>query len=163
VFEVPQGTRVTRSRYEVAYIAHVPLEPRAAVAEWKEGKLTVSAGTQRPFGVREELASAFHIEQADVHVLMPDTGSGYGGKHSGECAVEAARLAKVAGKPVKLIWTREEEFTWAYVRPQGTMMVNSAVDANGKIVSWNFVNMASGPAGSSLLMTSTKRIGKNSL
>ncbi len=133
--------------YSVAYIAHVPLEPRAAVAEWKNGKLTVSTGTQRPFGVREELAAAFNIPEADIHVLMPDTGSGYGGKHSGECAIEAARLAKVAGKPVKLIWTREEEFSWAYVRPQGTINVRSNVDKTGKIVDWHFVNTASGPAG----------------
>jgi isoquinoline 1-oxidoreductase len=133
--------------YQVAYIAHVPLEPRAAVAEWKNGKLTVSTGTQRPFGVREELAAAFNIPEADIHVLMPDTGSGYGGKHSGECAIEAARLAKTAGKPVKLIWTREEEFSWAYVRPQGTINVRSTVDKAGKITDWHFVNSASGPAG----------------
>ena len=54
-----------------------------------------------------------------MRVIVPDTGSGYGGKHTGEAAVEAARLAKAAGKPVKLVWTREEEFTWAYFRPAG--------------------------------------------
>ena len=145
--EIQTTDVVIRSEYQVAYIAHVPLEPRAAVAEWKGGKLTVSTGTQRPFGVREELAAAFGMPEADVHVLMPDTGSGYGGKHSGECAIEAARLAKGAGKPVKLIWTREEEFNWAYVRPQGTMHVKSSVDSKGKISQWSFVNVASGPAG----------------
>jgi isoquinoline 1-oxidoreductase len=138
---------IVHSLYQVAYIAHVPLEPRAAVAEWEGGKLKVSTGTQRPFGVREELAAAFNLPETDVHVLMPDTGSGYGGKHSGECAIEAARLAKAAGKPVKLIWTREEEFSWAYVRPQGYIAVDSAVNTEGKIVSWNFVNVASGGAG----------------
>ncbi len=50
---------------------------------------------------------------------MPDTGSGYGGKHNGDAALEAARLAKAAGKPVKRNWTREEEMTWAYFRPGG--------------------------------------------
>jgi len=54
-----------------------------------------------------------------VRVLTPPTGSGYGGKHTGECAVEAARLAKAAGKPVKLQWTREDEFTWAYFGQRG--------------------------------------------
>ena len=88
--------------YNIAYIAHVPLEPRAAVAEWTDGKLTVWTGTQRPFGVRDELAQAFHIPEDRVRVIMPDTGSAYGGKHTGECAIEAARLAKAAGKPVKL-------------------------------------------------------------
>ncbi len=146
-FAAPAWTTVVSAQYEVAYIAHVPLEPRAAVAEWRDGKLNVSTGTQRPFGVREELAAAFGLPESDVHVLMPDTGSGYGGKHSGECAVEAARLAKATGKPVKLIWTREEEFAWGYVRPQGTMSLASAVDRNGRIVAWKHVNVASGPAG----------------
>src|SRR5229473_3173931 len=86
--------------YTVAYIAHAPLEPRAAVAEWKDDKLTVWTGTQRPFGVRAELAEAFHIPEEKVRVIVPDTGSGYGGKHTGECAIEAARLAKATNKPV---------------------------------------------------------------
>src|SRR5437667_1549083 len=105
--------------YTVAYIAHVPLEPRAAVAEWNGDKLTVWAGTQRPFGVREELAAALGIPEERVRVIVPDTGSGYGGKHSGEAAIEAARLARAAGKPAQVVWTREEEFTWAYFRPAG--------------------------------------------
>src|SRR6185436_12981355 len=113
--------------YTVQYIAHAPLEPRAAVAEWNGEKLTVWTGTQRPFGVRSELAEAFHISEDKVRVIVPDTGSGYGGKHSGECAVEAARLAKAAGKPVKLTWTREEEFTWAYFRPAGVIDIKSGV------------------------------------
>jgi nicotinate dehydrogenase subunit B len=147
VFEAPKDATVVGASYQVAYIAHVPLEPRAAVAQWNGNKLTVWAGTQRPFGVRSELAAALKMPEADVRVLMPDTGSGYGGKHSGECAVEAARLAKTAGRPVKLIWTREEEFTWAYFRPAGRIDVNSAVDANGRIVAWSFTNYSSGPAG----------------
>ena len=61
--------------YTVAYIAHAPLEPRAAVAEWNDGKLTVWTGTQRPFGVRSELAEAFHIPEEKVRVIVPDTGS----------------------------------------------------------------------------------------
>ena len=83
--------------YTMAYIAHAPLEPRAAVAEWEAGKLTVWTGTQRPFGVRGQLAEAFGISEDRVRVIMPDTGSGYGGKHTGETAVEAARLAKAVG------------------------------------------------------------------
>src|SRR6266404_9655984 len=133
--------------YTVAYIAHAPLEPRAAVAEWKDDKLTVWTGTQRPFGVRGELAEAFHLSEAKVRVIVPDTGSGYGGKHTGECAVEAARLAKAAGKPVKLVWTREEEFTWAYFRPAGVIDVSSRVRADGTITEWEFHNYNSGGSG----------------
>ncbi len=119
--------------YNVAYIAHAPLEPRAAVAEWKDGKVTVWTGTQRPFGVRGELADAFHLPEDHVRVVMPDMGSGYGGKHTGEAAVEAARLAQAARHPVKLVWTREEEFTWAYFRPAGFIEVSAGVASDGSI------------------------------
>ena len=130
--------------YTVAYIAHAPLEPRAAVAEWNGDKLTVWTGTQRPFGVRSELAEAFHIPEEKIRVIVPDTGSGYGGKHTGECAIEAARLARGSGKPVKLVWTREEEFNWAYFRPAGVIEVSSGVKNDGSVTAWEFHNYNSG-------------------
>lgn len=133
--------------YTVEYIAHAPLEPRAAVAEWNGDKLTVWTGTQRPFGVRDELAETFRIPATKVRVIMPDMGSGYGGKHTGECAIEAARLAKAAGKPVKLVWTREEEFTWAYFRPAGWIEIRSGVQPDGTLVAWEHHNYNSGPSG----------------
>jgi isoquinoline 1-oxidoreductase len=141
------AAKTLRSTYTVSYIAHVPLEPRAAVAEWKGNKLTVWTGTQRPFGVREELASAFSMPESNVRVMVPDTGSAYGGKHSGECAIEAARLSKHAGKPVKLVWTRQEEFTWAYFRPAGVINVTSGVTSDGVLTAWKFHNYLSGPSG----------------
>ncbi len=133
-------------QYTVQYIAHAPLEPRAAVAEWKNGKLTVWTGTQRPFGVRDELMAAFHLPAAQVRVIQPDMGSGYGGKHTGEAAVEAARLAKATGTPVKLVWTREEEFTWAYFRPAGLIEIRSGAKRDGTLVAWEHHNYNSGPA-----------------
>jgi isoquinoline 1-oxidoreductase len=133
--------------YTVQYIAHVPLEPRAAVAKWDGDHLTVWTGTQRPFGVRSQLAEAFHIPEENVRVLMPDMGSGYGGKHTGETAIEAARLARAAKRPVKVVWTREEEFTWAYFRPAGVIDVKSGVQKDGTITAWEFHNYNSGSAG----------------
>jgi nicotinate dehydrogenase subunit B len=133
--------------YTVRYIAHAPLEPRAAVAEWSGDALTVWTGTQRPFAVRSELAQAFRIPEDRVRVIVPDTGSAYGGKHTGECAVEAARLARAVGKPVKLLWTREEEFTWAYARPAGVIEVRSGVRNDGTLAAWEFHNYNSGAAG----------------
>ena len=133
--------------YTVAYIAHVPLEPRAAVAEWGEGAVTVWTGTQRPFGVRDELADALHLPPEKVRVIVPDTGAGYGGKHTGECAVEAVRLARAAGRPVKVVWTREEEFRWAYFRPAGVIDVRSGTDAEGRLVAWEMHNYNSGSSG----------------
>jgi nicotinate dehydrogenase subunit B len=133
--------------YTVAYIQHAPLEPRAAVARWDGNNLEVWTGTQRPFGVRDELQNVFHLPEGTVRVQMPDMGSGYGGKHTGECAVEAARLAKAAGKPVKLVWTREEEFTWAYFRPAGVIEIHSGVGADGVLTAWEFHNYNSGGSG----------------
>jgi len=133
--------------YTVSYIAHTPLEPRAALAKWDGDNLTVWTGTQRPFGVRGQLAEAFRIPEDRVRVLMPDTGSGYGGKHTGETAIEAARLARAAQRPVKVGWTREEEFTWAYFRPAGVIDVSSGVRSDGTITAWEFHNYNSGSAG----------------
>ena len=133
--------------YTIAYIAHVPLEPRAAVAEWNEGKLTVWTGTQCPFRVRQELMDAFKIPVERVRVIVPDTGSAYGGKHNGDAALEAARLSKAAGKPVKIAWTREEEMTWAYFRPSGVIEVRSGARKDGTITAWDFHNYNSGPSG----------------
>jgi isoquinoline 1-oxidoreductase len=146
--QVPGGARVFEASYRIPYIAHVPLEPRSAVAEWSaDGRLTVWTGTQRPFGVRSELAEAFRLPEDRVRVIVPDMGSGYGGKHTGECAIEAARLARAANTPVKLVWTRAEEFAWAYFRPAGVIDVKSGVDASGRIVAWAFDNWNSGNSG----------------
>jgi CO/xanthine dehydrogenase Mo-binding subunit len=131
-------------QYTVQYIAHAPLEPRAAVAEWSGSNLTVWTGTQRPFGVRDELAQALHLSADQVHVIQPDMGSGYGGKHTGEAAIEAARLARAAGKPVKVVWTRAEEFTWAYFRPAGVIEIRAAAKSDGTLAAWEHHNYNSG-------------------
>ncbi|WP_209330552.1 xanthine dehydrogenase family protein molybdopterin-binding subunit [Lunatimonas salinarum] len=141
------GVKKMECKFLVDYIAHVPLEPRAGLAEWKGDAVTVWTGTQRPFGVQEELQRAFGMPKEKIRVIMPDTGSGYGGKHTGEAGIEAARLAKAIGRPVKVIWTREEEFKWAYVRPAGVIEVSSASDQNGSLVAWEMYNYNSGGAG----------------
>ncbi len=136
--------KTVEATYTVAYIAHAPLEPRAAVAEWDGDRLTVWTGTQMPFRVRAALADEFDLAVEKVRVIVPDTGSGYGGKHTGEAAIEAARLAKAAGKPVKLVWTREEEFTWAYFRPAGVMKIKAGVKKDGTLTAWEHHNYNSG-------------------
>lgn len=135
-----------QDQYTVQYIAHAPLEPRAAVAEWNDGKVTVWTGTQRPFGVRDELMQQFHLSPSQVRVIQPDMGSGYGGKHTGEAAMEAARLAKATGKTVKVEWTRRDEMTWAYFRPAGLIEIKAGARRDGTLVAWEHHNYNSGPA-----------------
>ncbi len=132
--------------YQVAYVQHAPMEPRAAVAEWERGKLTVWTGTSNPFSVRSQLAEAFHLKPEQVRVIVPDMGGGFGGKHTGEVAIEAARLAREARRPVSLRWTRAEEFMWAYFRPAGLLEVEAGLDDKGQIVAWDFTNYNSGAA-----------------
>ena len=140
------GARVVRRTYHIPYIQHAPLEPRAAVAEWAGDKLIVWTASQNPFAVRGELARAFHVPPENVRVIIPDFGGGFGGKHTGECAVEAARLARAASRPVSLRWTREEEFTWAYFRPAAVIIAEASLDAGGKLATWHFININSGPS-----------------
>ena len=108
---IAAARNVLTASYEVAYVQHAPLEPRAAVAEWQNGKLTVWAGVDWPQRAQRDLAGAFGMPTERVRVIVPDMGGGFGGKHTCEAAMEAARLAKAAGRPVAVHWTREEEFT----------------------------------------------------
>ncbi len=142
--EITKAHKSLRQTYRVAYAQHAPMETRVALAEWADGKLTVWTGTQNPFGYQGELARALHVPNESVRVIVPDFGGGFGGKHTGEAAVEAARLARGAGRPVVLKGTREEEFTWAYFRPAAVVDIEAGLDEKGALTSWHCVNINSG-------------------
>ena len=125
----------------------MPLEPRAAVAEWDGEKLTVWTGTQRPFGVRTELATAFRMPEERVRVIVPDTGSAYGGKHTGEHAIEAARLAKAAGRRSSWCGREPRSSRWATSARPASSTIAAAVDADGRLIAWEFDNWNSGGSG----------------
>jgi isoquinoline 1-oxidoreductase len=139
-----KADKVLSETYNVAYIQHTPMEPRAAAAEWNNGKLTVWAGVDGPHQVKGELVRALGVSSEKVRVIVPDMGSGFGGKHSGEAAVEAARLAKSAGRPVSVRWTRAEEFTWAYFRPAAVIECKGGLDNSGSLIAWDFTNINAG-------------------
>ncbi len=132
--------------YQISYIAHVPLEARTAVVQWQGNHLTVRCGTQAPFVVRAEIAQALDIAERNVRVIVSDTGSGYGAKHNSECELEAARLARGAQQPVRLAWSRQEEFTQSYCRPAAVMEIRSGIGDDGKILAWEFHNYNGGAA-----------------
>ena len=138
--------RTLSGEYRVAYIEHAPMEPRAAVAEWHGDRLTVWTGCDGPFRARRSLAEELAIPEERVRVIVPDMGGGFGGKHTAGAAIEAARLARAAGKPVSVRWTREEEFTWAYCRPAALIECRGGLDAGGSLVAWDFTNVNAGGA-----------------
>ena len=133
--------------YTTAYIAHVPLEPRSAVAAWRDGQLTIWTGTSTPFRARRELAQALGVAEPRVHVIVPDYGGGFGGKHGSTVALEAARLSRATGRPVKVQWNRHEEFHWGYLRPAALIDVSSSADSSGGLTGWSHVNINSGAVG----------------
>ena len=137
---------VLEETYEVAYVQHAPMEPRAAVAEWNDEKLTVWAGVDWPQRAQGDLARAFDLPNESVRVIVPDMGGGFGGKHTGEAAEEAARLARAAGRPVAVHWTRAEELTWAYFRPAAVIECRGGVDAGGSMTAWDFTSINPGGA-----------------
>jgi CO/xanthine dehydrogenase Mo-binding subunit/aerobic-type carbon monoxide dehydrogenase small subunit (CoxS/CutS family) len=130
--------------YTTAYLAHEPLETRAALASWEGDRLTVWTGGQRPFGVREELATALGLDEGQVRVIAAPTGSAYGGKHTGDAALEAARIARTVGAPVKVRWTRAEETTWGYFRPAAVIDVRAGARADGELTAWEIVDLNAG-------------------
>ena len=138
-------TRV-KATYTTAYLAHVPLEARAALAEWDDGRLTVWTGTNVPFAVRARLSQAFGISEAAIRVIVPPVGGGFGGKHGAE-AIEAARLARGTGRPVKVRWSRAEEFQRGYLRPMAVIDVRAGLDAAGSIIAWDFLDINAGANG----------------
>ncbi|MGB2862028.1 MAG: molybdopterin cofactor-binding domain-containing protein [Sedimentisphaerales bacterium] len=143
-----KADKVLSETYNVAYIQHTPMEPRAAVAEWNDGKLTVWAGVDGPHQVKGDLVRTLGVESDRIRVIVPDMGSGFGGKHSGEAAEEAARLAKAAGRPVSVRWTRAEEFTWAYFRPAAVIECKGGLDDKGSLIAWDFTSI--NPGGSAI-------------
>ena len=132
--------------YTTAYLAHVPMETRAAVAEWADGRLTVWTGNNVPFPVRGRLAEALGLDERDVRVIIPPTGGGFGGKRGDE-AIEAARLARAAGCPVKVHWSRAEEFQFGFVRPMAVIDVRAALGSDSGIAAFDLLDINAGPQG----------------
>lgn len=132
--------------YRTAFIAHVPLETRSAVAEWDGPRLTVWVGTQTPFRARDTVAEGLGLTPEQVRVIVPPTGAGFGGKHGGDLGIAAARLARAAHRPVRLAYSREEEFRFAYFRPMSVIDVRAGTDREGRLVAWAFHNINGGSA-----------------
>ncbi len=133
--------------YTTAYIAPAPLETRCALAVWDDdGRLTIWVGTQTPFPTRTQVAAALDVDEQRVRVIVPPTGGGFGGKHGAGVATEAAIMAREVGGPVKVSWSRHEEFTAGTLRPAAIIDVASAATASGELTAWTFTNINSGPA-----------------
>jgi isoquinoline 1-oxidoreductase len=126
------------------YVAHAPMEPHTAVVQLEGQKATVWASTQTPFWAQQEVASTLGLAKQNVRVITPFVGGGFGGKTRNRQVIEAARLAKLAGKPVQVAWTRKEEFFYDTFRPAAVIKVRSGLDRSQRIVYWDYDNYFAG-------------------
>jgi CO/xanthine dehydrogenase Mo-binding subunit len=138
------ATIVLEQTYLDNYIAHAPIETHTALATMQDGKMTIWASTQTPFPLRQEVARTLGLSPEKVRVITPYVGGGFGGKGTGHQAVEAARLAKLTGQPVQLVWSREEEFFYDTFRPAAVVKVRAGTNAAGKLVLWDYTVYGAG-------------------
>ncbi len=141
--------QVLERTYFNAYVAHAPMETHTALAQVENGKATVWAATQTPFPNQQEVARALGFAPQNVRVITPFVGGGFGGKSSGgQHVVEAARLARIAGKTVQVAWTRAEEFFYDAFRPAATIKIKSGLDRSGRMCLWDYRAYGCGSRGS---------------
>jgi nicotinate dehydrogenase subunit B len=133
-----QADHVLECRYFAPYVANAAMEPSAAVASWDGGNLTVWCGDRNPFGIQRQLAQAFGLEIEKVRVIAPEVGGAFGSKGAAEAAYDSARLARAAGRPVRVAYSRPEEFVWSTVRPAAVMEIRSGFKDDGTIVAWEY-------------------------
>ena len=139
---------VIEQTYLNSYVAHAPMEPHTAAAEFDGKKLTVWASTQTPFRVKELIAEQLSLPPDQVRIITPYVGGGFGGKSASRQAVEAARLAKRTGKPVQVAWNRAEEFFYDTFRPAAIVKIKSGLDNTGRISFWDYKVYYAGQRGS---------------
>jgi isoquinoline 1-oxidoreductase len=137
-----EGEKLATLRFDEtylnSYVAHATLETHSAVAKMEDGRVTVWASTQAPFIVRGQVAEALGLPPEKVRVITPYVGAGFGGKTGGLQAVEAARLARIAGGSVQVVWDRAEEFFHDTFRPAAVVRIRSGLTGVGRVAFWDF-------------------------
>ena len=126
------------SRFLNAYVAHAAMETHTALVEPQDGKATAWVSTQSPFRAKEDVASGLGIPSKDVHVIQPYVGGGFGGKSGNPQANQAAKLARITGRPVQVFRTRADEFFLDTFRPAAVVNIKAGLAADGKIVFWDY-------------------------
>jgi isoquinoline 1-oxidoreductase beta subunit len=128
--------RVVEAEYVVPHLVHAPMEPPAALAKIDGDRCEVWACTQDPQGAQEEVAKALGIPKANVTLHVTFLGGGFGRKSIPDYVVEAALLAKAAGAPVRVQWTREDEIRHAYYHTHSAQALAAGLDTGGNLLAW---------------------------
>jgi isoquinoline 1-oxidoreductase beta subunit len=134
--EFAKGGKIHEAEYYVPHLAHAPMEPPAAVAEFKDGKALIYAATQNPQAVQETVAAALGIDKKNVECHVTLLGGGFGRKSKPDYVAEAALLSREVGKPVKVTWSREDDIRYDYYHAVAAMYMKAAVDEKGRPTAW---------------------------
>lgn len=134
--EFARGGKTHEAEYYVPHLAHAPMEPPAAVADFRDGKVVIHAATQNPQAVQDTVAAALGIDKKNVECHVTLLGGGFGRKSKPDYCAEAALLSKAVGKPVKVTWSREDDIRFDYYHAVAAMYLKAAVDGKGRPTAW---------------------------
>lgn len=138
---MPAGAKVVSATYDLPYLAHATMEPMNCLADVKDGSCKVWVGTQNPHGAQGVAASVAGLQPSDVEVNVLLLGGGFGRRSDGDFVADAVELSKMIGKPVKCLWTREDDMKHDHYRPMAYHSMKGAIDADGKPVAWSHQNI----------------------
>jgi isoquinoline 1-oxidoreductase beta subunit len=130
------GGKIIEAEYYAPHLAHASMEPPVAVAEYRDGKVLAWAPTQNPQAVQETIAGVLGIKKEDVTCHVTLLGGGFGRKSKPDQVAEAAVLSKQVGKPVKVVWSREDDIHFDFFHSVAAMYLRAAIGSDGRPTAW---------------------------